>query len=78
MVEAAHFPAQAREALREADSDFGGQRSQAMAMVNQAMEEVRLGFEYGGASHVGPVQPQQVAGALSARPSRGLAAWPNP
>jgi hypothetical protein len=58
MAEAAHYLAQAREALRDADSDFGGHRSQAMALVDQAMEEIRLGFEYGGASHSGPLPPQ--------------------
>jgi hypothetical protein len=58
MAEAAHLLAQANEELREADSDFGGHRSQAMALVNQALEEIRLGYGYGGASHSGPLPPQ--------------------
>jgi hypothetical protein len=58
MAEAAHLLAQAHEELREADSDFGGHRSQAMALVNQALEEISLGYSYGGASHSGPLTPQ--------------------
>ncbi len=58
MAEAAHFLAMAREELGRADSDFGGHRSQAMGLVNQALEEIRLGYEYGGASHSGPLPPQ--------------------
>jgi hypothetical protein len=58
MAEAAHLLAMAREELRQTDSDFGGHRSQALVLVDQAMEEIKLGYSYGGGSHPGPLPPQ--------------------
>jgi hypothetical protein len=58
MEEAQHFLVMAREELRHADSDFGGHRGQAIALVTQAMEEIERGYEYGGGAHEGPLPPQ--------------------
>ena len=45
-------------ALGRADSDFGGHRSKAMALVRQALDEIDAAYAFGGAAHEGPLIPR--------------------
>jgi len=55
LQQAEDFLRQADYQLGKADSDYGGHRSRALALIKQAVEEIRLGNEDGGGFYDGPV-----------------------
>jgi hypothetical protein len=48
----------AADELGRADSDFGGHRNQALALVRQALDEIEAAYAFGGQAHEGPLAPR--------------------
>jgi hypothetical protein len=55
LQQAEDFLNQADFQLGKADSDYGGHRSRALALVKEAVEEIRRGNEDGGGFYDGPI-----------------------